>query len=186
MKEIIQSYINLSDELYELFLTISEKKEAAKNNILFYPQKINRKCLFIENGLLRGYKLVDGKEYTHHFYSEKWFAADFKSFLTEKPSDLYIETLTATSYYEFDKSDLHKLYTEHHQFEKLGRVIAEKAYLSTVDKLSDIQTFDLKERYKSLIIKNPKLFQKVPQKYIASYLGVSEQSLSRIKNSFIS
>jgi len=135
---------------------------------------------------LRGYKNIDSKDYTHHFYFPNWFATDFESFLTEEPSQICIQTLTETVYYEFNKNDLLNLYKDHHQLEELGRIIAEKAYLTTVEKLSDMQTLDLKQRYESLIKKNPKLFQKVPQKHIASYLGVSEQSLSRIKNILIS
>lgn len=181
MKEIIQAHIKIANEVYQLFMDSATKKEASKNQILFYPERINKKCLFIEKGLLRGYKIIDGKDYTHHFYYSNWFATDFKSFLTEKPSEIYIETLTETVYYEFYKKDLLNLYSQHHQLEKLGRIIAEKAFLSTVEKLSDMQTLDLKERYKSLVNEKPELFQKVPQKHIASYLGVSEQSLSRIK-----
>lgn len=186
MKEIIKSHINLTDEIYELFLNFAARKESKKNQILFSPNRVTKKIIFIEKGLLRGYKIIDGKDYTHHFYFSNWFATDFKSFLTGKPSDIYIETLTETIYYEFNKKDLLNLYKNNHRLEKLGRIIAERAYLSTVEKLSDMQTLDLKQRYESLIKKNPKLFQKVPQKHIASYLGVSEQSLSRTKNKLIS
>ncbi|WP_340203026.1 Crp/Fnr family transcriptional regulator [Ascidiimonas sp. W6] len=186
MKETITSYINLSDKVYTLFFNSGEKKEAPKHQILFAPPKVSRKCLFIESGLLRGYKLIEGKDYTHHFYAPKWFATDFKSFLTNTPSTLFIETLTKVHYYEFDKEHLYKLYASYHELERLGRIIAEKAYLFTVEKLADLQTLDLTERYQSLIIKNAELFQQVPQKYIASYLGVSEQSLSRIKKKCIS
>lgn len=183
MKETITAQIDLPDEIYQILLNSAQKKEAKKKQILFYPHTVNRKCLFIDSGFLRGYKLVDGKEYTHHFYAAKWFATDFESFLTNQPSTIFIETLTQVSYYEFEKEKLLALYQAHHQLEKLGRIIAERAYLATVEKLTDIQTLGLKERYKNLVAKNPALFQNVPQKYIASYLGVSEQSLSRIKSS---
>lgn len=186
MKEIIQKHINVSDKVYELFLNSAKRKEAKKNQILFSPNRATEKVIFLEKGLLRGYKNLDGKDYTHHFYFSNWFATDFESFLTENPSQVYIETLTEVFYYEFNKKDLLNLYKNHHQLERLGRIMAEKAYLSTVEKLSDMQTLDLKQRYQSLIKKNTQLFQEVPQKYIASYLGVSEQSLSRIKNKLIS
>lgn len=181
MKEIIQSNINLPEDVYQIFLKSAKKKEVAKNRILFQPKKVNRKCLFIESGILRGYRIIGDKDYTHHFFTSNWFATDFESFLSNNPSSLYIESLTKVNYFEFDKEILHNLYETHHQLEKLGRIIAEKAYLSTVEKFSEIQTLDLKARYKNLIKKNPQLFQDVPQKYIASYLGVSEQSLRRIK-----
>ena len=181
MKEILQSYINIPEDVYQIFLKSATKKEVGKNVILFRPHKINRKCLFIESGMLRGYKIVEGKDYTHHFFNPSWFATDFESFLSNNPSTLYIETLTKVTYFEFDKETLNNLYNKHHQLEKLGRIVAERAYLSTVEKFSEMQTLDLKSRYQNLIKKNPKLFQDVPQKHIATYLGVSEQSLSRIK-----
>lgn len=181
MKEIIQAHVNLSEDVYQIFLKSATRKEVAKNTILFHPNKVARKYLFITSGMLRGYRIVDGKDYTHHFFRPNWFATDLESFLGDSPSSLYIESLTAVTYFEFDKEVLEKLYETHHQLERLGRIIAEKAYLSTVEKFSEIQTLDLRGRYQSLIKKNPQLFQEVPQKYIASYLGVSEQSLSRIK-----
>ncbi|WP_296700923.1 Crp/Fnr family transcriptional regulator [Algoriphagus sp.] len=186
MKEVLQSHISLSESLYQVFLDASKKLEAKKGEILFFPQQGNKRILFIEKGLLRGYKIIDGKDYTHHFYTENWFATDFESFLTNQSGQLYIEAMTDVSYYEFQKETLLQLYRSHHELERLGRIIAEKAFLATVQKLTDIQTLDLKSRYQQLILKNQELFLKVPQKYIASYLGVSEQSLSRIKNSLIS
>lgn len=173
--------MKILEETYQLLQQYSEKKEIEKNKILFQPPSPTRKILFLESGILRGYKIADGKDYTHHFYTPNWFATDFESFLTNNPSSLFIESLTQVHYLEIDKVVLYKLYENHHQVEKLGRIIAEKAYLATVEKMSDLQMLDLKERYKNLIRKNPQLFTDVPQKHIASYLGVSEQSLSRVK-----
>ena len=186
MHQTILQHITISADDYRNLVGIAQKREIKRGEVIFYPNLPNLKMLFIEKGMLRGYRIIDGKEYTHHFYVEKWFATDFESFLTGKSSMLYIESLTNATYFEFKKEDLYTLYTSSHQLEKLGRIIAEKAFLATVEKLRDIQTLDLKDRYQHLIEKNPDLFQKVPQKYISSYLGVSEQSLSRIKNSGIS
>lgn len=181
MRDYLQSEMNISEEVYQVLQENSEKKELGKNKLLFQPPSPARKILFLETGLLRGYKIGDGKDYTHHFFTPNWFATDFESFLTNNPGSLFVESLTPVSYLEIDKEVLYRLYKEHHQLEKLGRIIAEIAYLVTVEKVSDLQMLSLKDRYKSLIRKNPQLFTNVPQKYIASYLGVSEQSLSRIK-----
>lgn len=186
MKEIIRSLLEFSDESYELLMSIATEKEVGKNQLVFHPSKPTNKILFLKRGLLRGYKIVDGKDYTHHFYFENWFATDFSSFLTEKPSQVFIESIEKTKYYEFNKKALFDLYNKSHQNERLARIIAEKAFLSTVEKLADLQLLNLNEKYNALINRNPSLFQRVPQKYIASYLGVSEQSLSRIKKQAIS
>ena len=181
MKEIIQSHLEFSDESYDLLMSIATEKQVKKNQLVFHPDKPANKILFLKKGLLRGYKIIDGKDYTHHFYFENWFATDYSSYLTEKPSQLFIESIEETNYYEFKKSDLLDLYNKSHQNERLARIIAEKAFLLTVEKLEDLQLLNLNEKFNALINRNPRLFQRVPQKYIASYLGVSEQSLSRIK-----
>ena len=186
MKEIIQSHIEFSDESYQLLMSIATEKEVRKNRLLFQPYKPTDKYLFLKKGLLRGYKIIDGKEHTHHFYVADWFATDFNSFLTGEPSQVYIEALEDSVYLEFQKKDLLNLYDTSHQLATLGRIIAEKAFLITVEKLANMQLHNLAEKYQLLMQSSPGLIQRVPQKYIASYLGVSEQSLSRIKKQVIS
>lgn len=186
MKEIIQSHIAFSDESYNLLINIATEREIRKNRLIFHPYKPTKKILFLKKGLLRGYKIIDGKEYTHHFYFSDWFATDFNSFLTEEPSQVYIKAMEDSVYLEFKKKDLLSLYDKSHQLEALGRIIAEKAYLATVEKLANMQLHNLAEKYQLLMKTSPALIQRVPQKYIASYLGVSEQSLSRIKKQVIS
>ena len=181
MEELNQLRTLLSEKDYQLLLSISAKKTTKRKAVVFHPNKVADKILFIEKGFLRGYKIMDGKEFTHHFYFSNWFATDFESFLTEQPSQIYIEAVEDTVYYEFHKKRLLEVYSQSHELESLGRMIAEKAYIATVEKLSNMQLYKLNERYERLIERHPILIQKVPQKHIASYLGVSEQSLSRIK-----
>ncbi|MEN2281656.1 Crp/Fnr family transcriptional regulator [Algoriphagus sp. SE2] len=186
MKDIIQSHLTFSDESFRLLKSIAIEKNIEKNQILFYPNKPINRILFLKKGLLRGYKIIDGKDFTHHFFFENWFATDFTSFLKGTPNQIFIESIENSNYLEFNKKELTNLYNESPQIERLGRVIAEKAFLSTVEKLADMQLLNLNEKYDALVKRDPELFQRVPQKYIASYLGVSEQSLSRIKKKSIS
>lgn len=181
MKNQILKQMVLSKASYEMLEKAAILKTIPKHTIIAKPGKTIRKLLFVNNGLLRAYRLIDGQEYTHYFFLENWFATDYQSFLTTQPSELYIESLTSVNYYEFDKESLQKLYDQNHELERLGRIMAEQAYLKMVERLINFQTQSLKERYLTLINQNPELFQKAPQRMIASYLGVAEQSLSRIK-----
>ncbi len=181
MKDTLLAQVKITDALYESFVKLATLKHAPKNEIIARPDKINTKMMFLEAGIMRAYRLVEGQEYTHYFFIENWFSTDYRSYLTEQPSELYIETLSEVTYYEFEKKTLIDFFDRHHTFEKLGRIIAETAYLKMVERLVDFQTNDLKQRYHKLMSSHPRLFQQVPQKYIASYLGVAEQSLSRIK-----
>ncbi len=136
---------------------------------------------FLESGIFRSYRLIDGVDYTHYFFTEHWFASDYQSYLQQQVGSLYIEALSEGSYFEFQKNVLDSYFDRHPLFQKLGRIIAEQAYLKMVQRMIDFQTLSLKERYEQLIKQHPQLFQTIPQKYIASYLGVTQQSLSRIK-----
>ncbi|NVK75311.1 MAG: Crp/Fnr family transcriptional regulator [Oceanospirillaceae bacterium] len=181
MRDTILSHIDMSSEAYNALETSGKLKKLRKGDILSSPSKSADTMLFVNSGLLRGYRIVDGKEFTHHFYREKWFATDYKSFLLGESTELYIESLTDSECYIFQKKDLHALYAQYHELESLGRLIAEQAFLIIHQRIVALQVDSLKDRYKHLIQTNPILFQSVPQKYIASYLGVTEQSFSRIK-----
>ena len=186
MKDIIRSYMPFSDDSFDLLMGIAIENHVKKNTILFKPSRPANKILFLTNGLLRGYKIIDGKDFTHHFYVNNWFATDLTSFLTEQPGELYIEAIEDSMYFEFNKKELNRLYKESHDIANLGRIMAEKAFLLTVEKLSNMQLHQLSDKYALLLEQHPDLIQRVPQKHIASYLGVSEQSLSRIKSQLIS
>lgn len=182
MKSIIQSITDVPEEDYQKWQELARPGQAAKGEIIQQPNRICHKIYFLHSGLWRGYRLVDDQDYTHHFFQPGWFATDYQSYLTEKPGSLYLESISDSSYSVFQKTDLEKLFRQHPTYERLGRKIAERAYLYMVDRLIDFQTNSLIERYERLLANNPEIFQQVPQKYLASYFGVAAQSLSRIKS----
>lgn len=183
MRTFLDKYINLTDEEYDLFMSNAKLLSYKKNEFLLQAGKAVEKLFFIKSGIIRGYRIIDGVDVTHHFFREDWLATDYESYLTGNPGKLYMETLSDTVIYEFNKTVLHQWFDRYPKFEKLRYVQAEDAYLQMVERLKDFQTKNLKNRYFELITKNPKLFNQVPQKHIASYLGVKPQSLSRIKES---
>ncbi len=165
----------------EILWAAGIEKEIKKGTFLTSSGKVCRILYFIKQGMIRSYRLKDGKDFTHHFYGKKWFATDYHSFLTGQPGTLYLETLTPCTVHVWDKSIIQQLYTTYPILERLGRIMAEEAYLLMAERTTTLQINNLKEKYDSLIRTHPDLILNVPQKYIASYLGVSEQSLSRIK-----
>ncbi len=185
MKSFLAKYFNFSAEEYDLFISNANLLKLKKKDHLIFGGTPVKKMFFIEKGLVRGYHLNDGVDTTHHFFVEKNFATDYKSFLTKKDGELYLEALTDTLVYEFDKSKLVSFYQAHPKFVEIRFLLAEHAYLQMVERVKDLQTKRLKERYSKLINTNPDLFQHVPQKHIATYLGVMPQSLSRIKASVL-
>jgi len=157
------------------------KKTVKSGTDIFQSGSPFFKLLFLEEGLIRAYRIVDGKDITFFFFTAGEFAVDYESFLLETDSSLFFETLVDSRYVEFNKSTITSFYNLYPEFERVGRIMAEKAYLSSTKRLKEFQAESLEKRYVNLLQRSPKLFQQVPQYHIASYLGVSPQSLSRIR-----
>lgn len=166
------------------FAAYGREKAFRKGEIAFSAGVPFLKLLFVEQGMLRAYRIVKGKDVTFFFFFESDFAVDYESYLTEQPSPLYLETCTDCRLIEFEKNAVLSLYPTSISFQALGRIMAERAYLSATQRLKQFQTDSLEERYLALLEKNPELFQRIPQYHLASYLGVNPQSLSRLRAKF--
>ncbi|MEM1323159.1 MAG: Crp/Fnr family transcriptional regulator [Bacteroidota bacterium] len=178
---LLKTQLGLSDALLDLLLAKAVHKTYDKNDLLFNASAPVSQLLFVEKGLLRGYRLIDGVDITHHFFELHWFATDYQSYLTGQPGELYLQALTEVEVYKWEKAQMDQMAKEHSPIAQILQQIAERAYLHMVERCKNLQTQDLKERYWRLIHKTPELFQQVPQRHIASYLGVAPQSLSRVK-----
>ena len=183
MKSLLAQHFEFSDADYERFLQLGKLVRYQAGEVLLQAGQSVDTLWFIHSGGMRGYRLVDGKDITHHFFIDRWFATDYESYLKGTSGGLYIEALMDTEVYAFKRETLFAFFKEYPAFERIRYIQAEDAYLRTVARLQDFQTKDLKRRYLNLINQNPVLFRMVPQKHIASYLGVAPQSLSRIKES---
>ena len=172
----------LTRDQKEHFLSFGLKKQLNRNQRLIQNGD-NVGCIYyIVNGLLRGYRMCDGQDVTHHFYRPNWFATDYCAYLTSEPSELFLETLTQVEAYKFSKKTLEKIFNANIKYQAIGRLIAERAFLVMSRRVRQFQLNNLQSRYLELVRDEPELFRQVPQKHIASYLGVAPQSLSRIKS----
>jgi CRP-like cAMP-binding protein len=137
---------------------------------------------FINKGCMRSYKVDSkGQEHIVMFGIEGWWISDFYSFLTETPAIQHIDALEDSEVFCIDKPDLEKLYTTVPKFERFFRIILQNAYISSQQRsLSDISE-TAEERYIAFINKYPTLEQRVPQHQIASYLGMTPETISRIR-----
>ena len=181
MRKFLSNYIDFLEEEYESFISIAITKRYRKNEYLLNADRPVQKLFFVKSGFMRGYRIQEGNDVTHHFYLDNWLATDYESYLTGDQGDLYIQALVETIVYEFDKTKLYAFFKSNEKFEKIRFIQAEDAYLQMVRRLKNFQCMELKERYLELINKNPELFNLVAHKHIASYLGVTPQSLSRLR-----
>jgi CRP/FNR family transcriptional regulator, anaerobic regulatory protein len=177
----IKSIASLNEAEEKAFLSILEVKILKKKEFLLQEGKICNKITFVNNGIMRLFYNIDGVENTiQFFFGDSWYT-DYASFLTEKPTIENLQALEESEVVQFKKDDLYKLYNKMPIFEKVGRIFAENAYLS-ISQLNQMKTNEEPEgRYINLLKTRPELVQQIPQHYIASYLGIKPETLSRIR-----
>lgn len=151
-----------------------------KNELL---QKVGHTCktiYFLKSGIARIFYYKDGTDITESFAFENNIIARVESLFTGKPSQKAIQILEDAEIISINATQLIKLYDTNPNIERLFRLIFEKAYVETVNRIESIQFHTAEERYKHLL-KETNYLQKIPLKYIASYLGITQVSLSRIR-----
>ncbi len=181
MKEDMAKYISLTKDEFQYYFDLLQFRIFERNEQLLMPGQVCKQAYFIQSGCFRYFTLVDGEEQTGQFFFEGSWYSDYESFLFEKPTNQTIEALEKTTVAILTKEALGKLYRKIPTFERFGRLMAENAFMGLRKYTESLTHISAEERYKQLIKNRPKVIQRVPQQYIASYLGIRPQSLSRIR-----
>jgi CRP-like cAMP-binding protein len=174
-------FIKLNDSEWADFEKCIVKATIAKNEQILKPGEHCNFIAFIHEGSFRFYYYKDGIEKIIAFNFKGDFVSNYRSFLTGKPSDHYIEAMQDSVIYKINLQELNSLYDKHKNIERLGRLIAENLYLMVASRLDSFMFHTPEERYRALIVRNSRLLNEVPQYMIASYLGVKPETLSRIR-----
>lgn len=181
MKDSLKKYIDFTPKEYFTIRSHFKSKILKRREILHDTNFICNNLYFIESGAIRYYQTHDGKEVTGQFFFEGGWYTDLDSFLSNSYSRQTAQAIENTSLLYISKQDLDKLYKEIPQFERLGRLIAEQSFIGLRKKTDERTLLDAKERYLNLLKLRPKVIRRIPQYYIASYLGIRPESLSRIR-----
>jgi CRP-like cAMP-binding protein len=180
--QYFRKYNPLSKEAEQAIAEISNILTIKKNKDL---QPIGHTCktiYFIQKGVARIYYFKDGIDITESFFFENSIIARVESLFTGKPSRKAIQILEDAEIVAINANQLFKLYDSFPEIERLFRKIFEAAYVDTVNRIEGIQFHTAEERYKALLSEAPNVLMKVPLKYVASYLGITQVSLSRIRS----
>ena len=179
--QYFKNFNSLSKEAEEAIAGISNTICIKKNKDL---QPIGYTCktiYFINKGVARIYYHKDGIDITEGFYFENNIIARVESLFTGKPSRKAIQILEEAEIVAIDAIALFKLYDKFPEIERLFRKIFEAGHVDTVNRIEGIQFHTAEERYKALLNEANDVLKKVPLKYVASYLGITQVSLSRIR-----
>ena len=174
-------FIKLSDNEWLDFQRCLTKEVVHKKDCLLKENETCDFVGFVHEGMFRFYTLQDGHEKVTAFFFSGDFVTNYRSFLTGKPSEHYIEALDDAIVYRIKLGHLKELYDAHHNIERLGRLIAENLYLAVANRLDSFMFNSPAERYNELVKRNSILLSKIPQYMIASYLGIKPETLSRIR-----
>ena len=180
----ITHYAPLSSEAQIALQDAFGKKIISKNEYLLNEGQICRHLYFLEKGALRGFYNLDGKEITHWFGFENDFVTSFHSFITQEPAVENIQLLEGCILWSISKETLTGLFNQYHEIERLVRIIYEKYYIRLEERFVNAQFKTATERYGNLLQQTPYILERVPLGCIASYLGISQETLSRIRSKF--
>jgi len=187
MEEIIQSIIAqygpLSTEAIADIKAVAKIRKVAKGEILVREGEYSYELYFVAKGGARAYYLKDGKTITDWFAFEDDFISSIVSFFLSVPSQHYIEVLEDTCFMVLQRQDIDALCDAHHDFERLGRMSVTKTMLQLQQRIVSLQFKTSKERYDSLLERYPQIELRAPLGDIASYLGITQETLSRIRSS---
>lgn len=177
----LAQFISLNKSEQEIFVSKLIVKNYQKKELILREGEVCKYAYFINSGCLRYYYNVDGQENTAQFFFENGWYADYESFLTGGPTRQNIEALENSEMLLLSAKDLQQFYIDIPKFERFGRLMAENAFLGIRNRSEMLENLTAEERYLSMMKERPKVFERIPQHYIASYLGIKPPSLSRIR-----
>jgi CRP-like cAMP-binding protein len=152
-----------------------------RNEYLKVQGTIDTQLYFIVSGTLRIFVLEEFEEHIIRFGYKNNFIAALDSFITEEPSDLYIQAIKKTELKVINKSTFMNFIESAEANRKMWQLMLSNLILQQMERERDILTNSPLERYKRVLARSPQLFQEIPNKYIASYLRMTPETLSRIK-----
>jgi CRP-like cAMP-binding protein len=174
--------VSLTTEEEALIKTYLTPKKLRKRQYLLQEGDVCKAFAFIEKGVLRAYSIDDnGNEHIIQFGIEGWFISDLYSFLTGEPATYNIDAIEDAELVLINKAAHEELLRKLPKYETLTRLNITGAYLAMQKRLTSIISFPLEERYANFTALYPEIVQRVPQHMIASYMGLTPETLSRIR-----
>ncbi|MDM1297241.1 Crp/Fnr family transcriptional regulator [Empedobacter falsenii] len=181
IEQILDQISPLSSQSIQLIADKIQLIRLSKNTTLIDADKVEKKLYFIKKGIVRAYTIDDGKEITFWFGKEGDLILSMRSYVENKIGYETIELMEHCELYEIKSSDLQLFYATNLEIANWGRKLAEIELIKTEERFISRQLGTAIDRYKKLLEENPSLINRVQLGYIASYLGISQVTLSRIR-----
>jgi CRP/FNR family transcriptional regulator, anaerobic regulatory protein len=182
----IQDHIKLTDIEAEFIANQIPLKYFDSKTLLLKSGDIATASYFVKSGVLRGYYTDDHlNEHVLQFACERWWIADLYSLLTQSPANLTIEVIEKSEIYILNQNLKEVLYTKIPKLERYFRILTENALIAQQQRILFTMSLTAEERFKLFCKKYPGLIHRVPQKQIASYIGVTPEFFSKMKSKLL-
>jgi len=180
--ENIARHVTLTEDEQKAVLDKLEPRHYQARSILLEAGEVCKESYFVNSGILRSYTLDDhANEHVVSFACPGWFIADMYSFLSQRPGQLFIEANESSDVLALSKASQETLYHEVPKLERFFRILVENSLVAHQQRLIDNLSFTAEARYDKFLYRFPELAQRLPQKQIASYLGVTPEFFSKMK-----
>lgn len=178
--------IQLTDEEQEICKTLFVPKKLRKKQYLLQQDDVCKNLAFVEKGVLRSYTLDEaGNEHILQFALEGYWISDMYSFLSQEPSTYNIDAIEDAELLLISYKDIEALYERVPKFERYFRILGQNNILTLHRRLMGSLSFTAEEKYLQLLSTFPTVVNRVPQHMIASYLGITRETLSRIRKQLV-
>lgn len=178
----IRKRVDLDDAGARAIVELTRVKKVRKRQFVSEQGEVCRYENFVAEGCLRSYHVdAQGKKHIAQFAVEEWWISDLRSFITRTPADFTVEAVEPSTLIQFGREELEELYRPVPALERFFRLILQNAYAAAQKRIVESYSEDARRRYAEFRARYPDLEKRVPQYMIASYLGISPESLSRIR-----
>ena len=179
----INRHVSLNEEETSKLLSIIQVKKIKRRQLIDQPDYISRYRNYVQEGSFRSYFIdQEGKEHTVQIAMEDWFVSDFYSYITQTPATLFVEAMEDSTILQMSYEDIEGLCKEIHALSEYFRITTERAFAFSRKRALSNLSKTAEERYLELLDRYPNMIERVSQKVIASYLGMTPEFLSKIRN----
>ena len=179
----LKSFAGIDEEEFALSIPFWQKRNYGKGEFYNDYKNVCKHLGFILDGVFRTYYISaeTSEEKNVFFFSNNQIVVSYKSFVAQTPCNYYTESMVDSTILYIHYNSLTQLYQQSHQWERFGRLVAEKAFDIAMTRAEDFMFLTPEQRYLDMVEKHPDIFNTIPLYHIASYLGIQGPSLSRIR-----